>query len=57
MASKGVVRLVLALADRQDRQPVQNSREILAMGAGRVAVKSIDEYLKSGEWPEITLDA
>jgi glutamate synthase (NADPH/NADH) small chain len=29
---------------------------ILAMGAGRVAAKSIDEYLKTGEWPEVTLD-
>jgi len=30
---------------------------ILAMGAGRTAAKSIDEYLQSGEWPENTLDA
>ena len=29
---------------------------ILAMGAGRVAAKSIDEYLKTNEWPEVTLD-
>jgi len=29
---------------------------ILAMGAGRVAAKSIDEFLKTNEWPEVTLD-
>lgn len=29
---------------------------ILAMGAGRVAAKSIDEYLRTGEWAEPTLD-
>ena len=29
---------------------------ILAMGAGRTAAKSIDDYLKTGDWPEVTLD-
>lgn len=29
---------------------------ILAMGAGRTAAKSIDAYLKTGDWPEVTLD-
>jgi glutamate synthase (NADPH/NADH) small chain len=26
---------------------------ILAMGAGRAAAKAIDDYLKSGDWPEL----
>ncbi|HCF59611.1 MAG TPA: dihydropyrimidine dehydrogenase, partial [Myxococcales bacterium] len=29
---------------------------ILAMGAGRAAARSIDEYLRTGEWPEVTLE-
>ena len=30
---------------------------ILAMGAGRAAAKSIDEYLRTGEWPEVTFSS
>ena len=29
---------------------------ILAMGAGRAAAKSIDAFLATGDWPEVTLD-
>lgn len=29
---------------------------ILAMGAGRAAARSIDDYLRTGAWPEPTLD-